>query len=134
MAPPECVVYKAGVLNPSSNSNKKNDKKSVCGFNARFFQTRYYDRISSFTNEIYRHKTSLFNYVWEVKNKFRIDPILKWEIMKRCSKYKGVDGYCKLCMEEKLTIAIYNRPKELLNQKSEVFNIYRHRKNYLNSG
>ena len=44
---------------------------------------------SSFIHEIYRHKTSLSNYVWEVKNKFGIDPMLKWEIMKRCSKCKG---------------------------------------------
>ena len=29
------------------------------------------------------------NYVWEVKNKFGINPILKWEIPKRFSKYKG---------------------------------------------
>ena len=39
------------------------------------------------------------------------------------------DRYCKLCMEDNLTIAIYNKPKELLNQRSEIFNIGRHRKN-----
>ena len=38
---------------------------------------RYYDHKSSFTHEIYKHKTSLSNYLWEVKNKFGIDPILK---------------------------------------------------------
>ena len=32
-------------------------------------------------------------------------------------------------MEEKLTIATYDRPRELLNQRSEIFNIYRHWKN-----
>ena len=41
----------------------------------------------SFAHEIYRYKTSLSNYVWEVKNKFGVDPILKWEIVKRCGKY-----------------------------------------------
>ena len=57
------------------------------------FKQRYYNHKSSFTHEIYRHKTSLSNCVWEVKNKFGIDPILKWEIVKRCSKYKvaGID-------------------------------------------
>ena len=30
----ECVVYKVEVHNPSSNSNNRNDKKSVCWFNA----------------------------------------------------------------------------------------------------
>ena len=46
---------------------------------------------------------------------------------------KGVDRYCKLCKEGKLTIATYNRPKELLNQRSEVFNICRHREKMVNS-
>ena len=79
----------------------------------------------------YRHNTSLSNYVGKVKNKFGIDPIMKWEIVKRWNRYKGKDRYCKLCMEEKLTIATYNIPKELLNQRSELFNICRHRKNWL---
>ena len=35
------------------------------------------------------------------------------------------------CMEEKLTIATYNKPKECLNERSEVFNICRHRKKWL---
>ena len=54
----------------------------------------------------------------------------KWEIVKRCSKYEwpGGDIYCKLCMEEKLTIATY----ELINQKAEIFNICRYRKNLVN--
>ena len=32
------------------------------------------------------------------------------------------DGYCTLCIAEIFTIVTYNRPKELLNQKSELFN------------
>ena len=32
-------------------------------------------------------------------------------------------------MEEQLTLAAYNRPKELLNQRSEVFDICKHKKN-----
>ena len=101
-----------------------------------FFIQRYYNHKSSFAHEISRHKTSLSNYIWEVTNKFGIDPILKWEILKRCSKYKGwgENRYCKLCMEEKLTIATYNKPKELLNQRFEIFDICRHKKNWLISG
>ena len=86
------------------------------------FKQRYDDHKSSFKHEIYKNKTSLSNYVWEVKSKFGIDPILKWGIMKRFSKYQGKDRYCKLYMEEKLTMATtYNRPKELLNEGSGVF-------------
>ena len=98
------------------------------------FKQRYYDHKSSFAHEIYTHKTSLSNYEWEIKNKFGIDSILKGEIVKRCSKYKAEDQYCKLCIEEKLTITIYNKPKVLLNQRLEIFNTCRHRKNWLISG
>ena len=39
----ECVVYKADVLNPSSNSNNKNDKKVYVGSMQDTFKQRYYD-------------------------------------------------------------------------------------------
>ena len=78
----ECVVYKADVLNLSSNSYNWNDNVYV-GSTQGPFKLRYYEHKSCFTHVIYRHKTILSNYVWEVKNKFGIDPILKWEIMKR---------------------------------------------------
>ena len=58
--------------------------------------------------------------------------MIKWEIVKRCRKYKWGDRYCKRCIEGKLTIATYNKPMELLNQRSEIFNIYRHRKKLVN--
>ena len=109
-------MYNAEVLNPSNNSKKRNDKKVYVNSTQSPFKQRYYDHKSSFTHEIYRLKTSLSNYVWEVKNKLGIDPILKWEIMKRCRRYKGVDRYCKLCMEEKLTIATYNKLRKCLTK------------------
>ena len=68
----------------SSYNNNRNDKKVYVGLMQGSFKQK-----TSFAHEIYRHKTSLSNYVWEVKKKFGIDPILKWEIVKRCSKYKG---------------------------------------------
>lgn len=35
--------------------------------------------------------------------------------------------YSLLCMEEKLAIDSYNKPKELLNQRSEIFDGCRHK-------
>ena len=43
----------------------------------------------------------------------------------------GGKRYCKYAWRKKLIIATYNRPKELLNQRSEVFNICTHRENWL---
>ena len=55
------------------------------------------------------------------------------EIVKDVVNITG-NRYFKLSMEEKLTIATYNKPKELVNQRSEVFKICRHRKHCLISG
>ena len=63
-------------------------KKCIWVPHRALFKLRYYNQKSSFTYEIYRHKISLSDYAWEVKNKFGIDPILKWEIVKRGSIYK----------------------------------------------
>ena len=48
---------------------------------------------------------------------------------KKCRKYKAGDRFCQLYMEEKLNSISYNRPKELLNHKSKVLNIRKHKKN-----
>ena len=48
---------------------------------------------------------------------------------KKCRKYKAGNKYWRLCMEEKLAIASYNNPNELLNQRSEILNVCRLKKN-----
>ena len=37
--------------------------------------------------------------LWEIKKKQGIDPILKWETIKKCCKYKAGDRYYLLCMD-----------------------------------
>ena len=63
------------------------------GVTQGLLKQRYYNNKSSLAYEIYRYKTSLSNYVWEIKRKFGINPILKWETVKSFSKYKG-EGEC----------------------------------------
>ena len=50
---------------------------------------------------------------------------------KKSRKYQAGYKYCLLCMEEKLAVASYNRPWELFNQRSEILNSYRHKKDWL---
>ena len=56
----------------------------------------------------FRHKnsTKLSIYILEIKTKFGIDYIVKWEIIKKCRKYKASDKYCLLWIEEKLSIIL----------------------------
>lgn len=49
----------------------------------------------------------------------------------RCSKYEAGQKFCKLCIEEKLAIALYKEHNDLLNYKTEILNKCRHRKTWL---
>ena len=57
--------------------------------------------------------------------------VQKWEIVKKCRKYKTGDKYCNFCIKKKFTIDFYNNPNELLNQKSEIPNVCRQKKGLL---
>ena len=60
--------------------------KSVCELKPINFQKSSNKHRSSFEYEIYRHRTSLSNYMWEIKKKQGIDPMLKWEIILKNAK------------------------------------------------
>ena len=79
---------------------------------------------------IYIYSTTLSSYVWELKDNKGVDPIMKWEVIKKCRKYRAGDRICRLCMEEKLSIAAC-KSRNMLNQRSEVLNSCRHKRAWL---
>ena len=85
---------------------------------------------TSFSHEKYRHSTMLSSYVWELKDNKGIDPIMKWEVIKKCRKYRAGDRSCLLCRGEKLAIASC-KSRDMLNQRSEVLNSCRHKRAWL---
>ena len=95
----KCVVYKVEVYSDPGNDI---NKKVYFGSTQEEYKTRCYNHRTSFSHEKYRHSTTLSSYVREVKDKKGIDPILKWEVIKKCRKYRAGDGDCLLCNEEKL--------------------------------
>ena len=124
----ECVVYKEEVYSDLSNDR---NKKVYFGSTQGEFKTRYYNHRTSFSHEKYRHSTMLSSYVWEVKDKKKgIDPILKWEVIKKCRKYRAGDRDCLLCHEEKLATASC-KSRDMLNQRSEVLNSCKHKMRWL---
>ena len=123
----ECVVYKVEVY---SDSNNKGNKKIYFGSTQGGFKTRYYNHRTSFSHEKYRYSTALSSYVRELKEKQGVDPIMKWEVIKKCRKYRAGNRACNLCMEEKLVIANC-KSKNMLNKRSEVLNSCRHKRAWL---
>ena len=94
------------------------------------FKTRYYNHKTSFSHEKYRRTTTLSSYVLEVNDKKGIDPILKWEVIKKSRKYWAGDRDCLLFMEEKLAIASC-KSRDMLNQRSVVLNSCKHKRGWL---
>ena len=121
----EYVVYKVEVYSyPSNDRNKKVYFRSIQGE----FKARYYNHKTSFSQEKYMHSTTLSSYVWEVKDKKGIDPILKWEVIKKCHKYRAGDRDCMLCVEEKIASC---KSRDMLNQRSEVLDSCKHKRGWL---
>ena len=123
----ECVVYNVEVYSDPGNDR---NKKVYFDSTQREFKTRYYNHRMSFSHEKYKHSTTLSSYVWEIKDKKGIDPILKWEVIKKCCKYRAGNKDCLLCNEEKLAIASC-KSRDMLNQRSEVLNNCKHKGGWL---
>ena len=123
----ECVVYKVEVY---SDPNNKRNKKIYFGSTPRDFKTRFYNHKTSFSHEKHRYSTTLSSNVWKLKDNKGIDPIMKWEVIKKCRKYRAEDRSCLLCMEEKLAITSC-KSRDMLNQRSEVLNSCSHKRAWL---
>ena len=66
-------------------------------------------------NNTYRHRISLFNYVWKIK-KSRYSSNIKIGDNNKCPG----DKYCQLCIEDKLAMASHNNPNDLPDERSEI--------------
>ena len=50
------------------------------------------------------NKTTLTKYVWELKQKHKITPTLKWYIIKSVPSYSNITKSCMSCLHEKFGI------------------------------
>ena len=80
----------------------------------------YHNHTRSFRNKQYTNDTSLFKYIWEIKEKHQENASLKWSIVKRVPAYYSITKKCILCLQENLEIVNHPQPEELLNKCSEL--------------
>ena len=73
--------------------NHNATKKVYIGSTQDVFKKRFYNHKCSFTHETYKNNTSLLKYIWEIKTKLSIDPILKWEIIKNAVNRRWVINF-----------------------------------------
>ena len=77
------------------------------------------------------NKTTLAKYVWELKQKHKITPSLKWYIIKSVPSYSNITKSCMLSPYEKLEILTYPNQDELLSKRSELVSKCCHDNEYL---
>ena len=71
------------------------------------FKKRYYNHKTSFKNREKTNDTTLSKHVWEVKDKYKETPSLKWSIVKSVPGYSNITKKCLPCPYEKLEIINY---------------------------
>ena len=84
------------------------------------FKKRYYNHKTSFKNREKANYTTLLKYLWEVKEKYKETPPLKWSIVNSVPGQSNITKKCLLCLYEKLKIIKYPNQEELLNKRSDV--------------
>ena len=112
----ETVVYKATV-------SIGTEERTYIGSTEGVFKKRFNNHKSDFKYERNKSKTTLATYIWDCKAK-DITPSVKWDIVQKCSKYKGGNRKCDLCLTEKLLI-LRNKHNPL-NKRTELMAKCRH--------
>jgi hypothetical protein len=92
--------------------------RTYIGLTGNSFKERFSQHLHSFRNPQRKNSTSLSKYIWLLKDR-GVDPIVKWSIAAKASKYKGGRGNCDLCTSEKLCILTLDA--HMLNVREETF-------------
>ena len=118
------VVYEATL---TSNLPEYGEKKYI-GLCESTFKKRFAGHKTSFTRVAYRNRTTLSAEVWRIKDRGGIHDIT-WRVIRKSKAYSPESGRCALCEAEKFEIV--NFPgKNLLNKRSEIMAMCRHRRKF----
>ena len=119
------VIYKCVA------STSMNPDKTYFGTAEGDFKQRYYNHTKSFKYKKNSNDTTLAKYVWDIKEKYKETPVLKWSIVKTVPGYSNISKKCLLCLQEKLEILDFPEQGHLLNKRSELISKCRHINKFL---
>ena len=121
------IIYKC------TSRTKKNVKKVYLGVSeGEFKKNQYHNHQQSFRNKDHKNSTTLSTYLRSIKSTSEVQNVnLSWEIMRQAASYSNVSKQCLLYLHEKLAIALYPNPEELLNKRSEMISKCRHLNKFL---
>ena len=117
----ESIIYRASVTTSTETI-------SYIGQAGNDFKERYYNHTTAFTNKIYRNRTQLSKYIWNLKDK-KTPFNLNWSKITTAQTYQPAKGRCNLCAAEK-TLILFSK-ENILNKRTEIMNKCRHRNKHL---
>ena len=112
---------------PSTVDKGTKNEGIYIGLTEGDFKQRFTKHKASFNNYEKCNETKLSSFVWD-KKKSGQDPKISWEILQCAPSYHPSSKKCILCNKEKLTIL---QSDYLINSKSEIVNMCRHRRKWL---
>lgn len=95
-------------------------RKVYIGCTKGSFRKCLYNHASSFRVQKCRYNIKLADHIWKLKEEYGKSPSIKWSILKRVRSGRMSSRNCKLCQEEKLSIAMHQYSTVLLNRKTEI--------------
>ena len=82
--------------------------------------------------KIIKNSTTLSTYLWSIKLTSEEQIVnLSCEIMRQAASYSNISKRCLSCLHEKLAIALYPNPEELLNKRPDMISKCRHLNKFL---
>ena len=119
------TIYK-GVASTTTNPDK-----NYIGITEGEWKNRHSVHKTSFNKRNHPARTTLSDYVWQMKDHHGENPNIKWSYIKTAPAYNNVSKKCALCLQEKLMILEFPDKDNLLNKRSEMVNKCRHQNKFL---
>ena len=91
-------------------------KRAYLGVAEGDWKQRFCNHKKSIKNKSFK----LSSYLWDLREKHNVFPTLTWSVVKSVPGYSNISKRCLLCLTEKVLIATYENPEQLLNKRSEV--------------
>ena len=88
------------------------------------------DHRHSLSNPRLRNQTALSKYFWNPKEP-EANPLYKvWKIVRQSSTANSFNGWCNLCIDEKISIINFKDRRQLLNERIELVFKRRHKSKF----
>ena len=113
--PVQNVVHKCTVSATPNFAKRVYPGVAESDWNQRFYNHKKLIKSKSYSND-----TNLSSYLWDLREKHDVFPTLTWSAVKSVHGYSNISKRCLLCLTEKVLIAIYENPEELLHKRSEL--------------